>query len=126
MSVLPNDRKLLWLRQRNVETAPKRSELIQWAGEDQLKSKFAEFVEALGSAVKDNVDHLKRTAMRCALGLLTKKPEQEAALLYLLVDKLGDPERTIASYASHLLGTLLKEHPRMKVLCAARCSHVCD
>ena len=38
---------------------------------------------------------------------------QERALLKLLVNKLGDPERKVASKAGYLLHGLLEEHPNM-------------
>jgi hypothetical protein len=47
--------------------------------------------------------------------LLKSKPEQERRLLSALVNKLGDPERKVASNASYLLSSLLTVHPNMKV-----------
>jgi ribosome biogenesis protein MAK21 len=46
--------------------------------------------------------------------LLKSKPEQERRLLSALVNKLGDPERKVASNASYLLSSLLTVHPNMK------------
>lgn len=52
--------------------------------------------------------------MALVSGLLISKPEQEHNLLCLLVNKLGDSERAVASKASyHLLG-ILQAHPQMK------------
>lgn len=48
--------------------------------------------------------------------LLVKKPEGEAKLLGGLVNKLGDPERKMASTAGFLLSQLLLQHPAMKVV----------
>jgi len=48
--------------------------------------------------------------------LLKAKPEGEQNLLTLLVNKLGDQEKKIASKASHLLSLLLQEHPAMKLI----------
>lgn len=36
-----------------------------------------------------------------------------------MVNKLGDPSRKIASRAGYLLGSLLEEHPAMKVVLVA-------
>ena len=44
------------------------------------------------------------------------KPECEARLLNGLVNKLGDPDRKIASKASYMLSMLLEKHPVMKVV----------
>ena len=38
--------------------------------------------------------------MKAVFSLLKEKPEQEAFLLSVMVDKLGDPERKIASSVS--------------------------
>ena len=36
-------------------------------------------------------------------------------MLFMLVNKLGDPDKKVASSAMHLLNRLLTEHPAMKV-----------
>lgn len=46
--------------------------------------------------------------------LLSAKPEQEQNLLRLLVDKLGDSDRTVSSRASYHLLQILQQHPQMK------------
>ena len=48
--------------------------------------------------------------------LLTSQPEQEHNLLKLLVNKLGDSERSIASRASYHLLNILQAHPGMKAV----------
>lgn len=63
--------------------------------------------------------------------LLAAKPEGEAKLLSGLVNKLGDPNRKIASKAGFLLAQLLTRHPVMKPIVARevragrrlRCEH---
>ena len=40
--------------------------------------------------------------------LLSQRPEQEKRLLELIVDKLGDPDSTVASKILHLLTQLRK------------------
>lgn len=52
--------------------------------------------------------------MALVSGLLISKPEQEQNLLRLLANKLGDPERSVASKASYHLLNILQEHPQMK------------
>lgn len=54
--------------------------------------------------------------MALVSGLLTSKPEQEQNLLRLLVNKLGDSERSVASKASYQLLNILQVHPQMKVI----------
>lgn len=46
----------------------------------------------------------------------SNKPEQEQRLLSALVNKLGDPDRKLASKVGFLLSRLLTEHPMMKVV----------
>lgn len=50
--------------------------------------------------------------------LLESKPEQEAILLTMLVDKLGDPDSKIASHIVYLLLQLVHEHPYMRAIVA--------
>jgi hypothetical protein len=51
----------------------------------------------LEAASTDNLDFLKDKALKAAAALLGAKPEGEARLLALLVNKLGDPSRRLAS-----------------------------
>ena len=48
--------------------------------------------------------------------LLKSKPEEEQNLLTLLINKLGDQEKKLASKASYLLSLILQEHPAMKLI----------
>jgi ribosome biogenesis protein MAK21 len=48
--------------------------------------------------------------------LLSSKPEQEQNLLRLLVDKLGDSDKTVSSRTSYHLLQLLQAHPMMKTI----------
>ena len=52
--------------------------------------------------------------MALVSGLLISKPEQEQNILRLLVNKLGDSERSVASKASYHLLNILQAHPQMK------------
>lgn len=60
-------------------------------------------MKALQEASKDNLEFMKTKAMRAIFTLLKDKPEQEALLLSALVDKLGDPDRRMASNVSPYL-----------------------
>lgn len=53
-------------------------------------------------------------ATKTISALLARKPEGEAKLLSALVNKLGDPDRKLASKAGYLMAQLLLEHPGMK------------
>lgn len=71
------------------------------------------FVDAVAKASTDNLDWVKDKALKAAYDLLAAKPEQEAQLLTILTNKLGDPNRKVASKAGYLLSCLLTQHPLM-------------
>jgi len=75
--------------------------------------RYAIFVDALAKASTDNLDWVKDKALKAAYELLAAKPEHEAQLLTILVNKLGDPNRKVASKAGYLLSCLLTQHPLM-------------
>ena len=65
--------------------------MLAWY-EDKLKTTFSEFVAILESAMTDPVDKAKELALELAASLLEQQPQEEARLLALLVNKLGDPK----------------------------------
>lgn len=75
--------------------------------------RYAVFVDALARASTDNLEWVKDKALKAAYELLAAKPEQEAQLLTILTNKLGDPNRKVASKAGYLLSCLLTQHPLM-------------
>ncbi|XP_038628048.1 CCAAT/enhancer-binding protein zeta [Tachyglossus aculeatus] len=125
--LLPDHRKLGAFSQRplkglealssgNRDTRDRR--LLLWYFEHQLKHLVAEFVQALETLSHDSLLATKMRAISVAHELLCSKPEEEKAFLVQLVNKLGDPQNRIATRASHLLETLLHQHPKMKgVVC---------
>jgi ribosome biogenesis protein MAK21 len=52
---------------------------------------------------KNALSHIKNKVVTTLSTLFSAKPEQEARLLSMLVNKLGDLDRKIASKATHLL-----------------------
>ncbi|XP_037100715.1 CCAAT/enhancer-binding protein zeta isoform X2 [Syngnathus acus] len=123
--LLPENRKLRPFDQRpfdkleelasgNRDARDRR--LILWYFEHHLKHHVAEFVAALDVVAHDTVAATKAKALATAHELLCQRPEQERALLVQLVNKLGDPEYKMAAKASHLLETLLHQHPNMKAV----------
>lgn len=62
----------------------------------------------------DPLAYVRTQALSLTYTLLRDKPEQEHNLLRLLVNKLGDPEKSICSRASYHLLQLLQAHPSMK------------
>eukprot|EP00118_Oscarella_pearsei_P007800 m.39090 g.39090 ORF g.39090 m.39090 type:complete len:956 (+) comp32671_c0_seq4:18-2885(+) len=122
--LLPEDRRLVSLSQRplnrlfDVAKSSGRDArdrlLLLWYFEDQLHKRCEEIVQALQTLVHDVLDDVRKKAQGTAYDLLASKPEQEEAFLSLLVNKLGDPERKVASRSSFLLLKLVNIHPNMK------------
>lgn len=133
--VLPSDRRLRQFRaqpallgtlQKHSVTSWKpekplpgrltRAHLIMWAYEDWLKSAYFKVIQLLELWCGDEIEYSRSRSLDFVFGLLRDKPEQEANLLRLLVNKLGDREKKIASRASYLLLQLLTTHPGMKTV----------
>jgi ribosome biogenesis protein MAK21 len=128
---LPSDRKLVWFGAQPMlwaalETAPRWTpgqplpgglqdvHLIVWAFEDWLKKSYFELIKTLETWCSDEIEYSRARALTFIFELLKDKPEQEENLLRLLVNKLGDKTRKVASRASYLLLQLQEAHPNMK------------
>ncbi|RAL10467.1 RNA-binding ribosome biosynthesis protein MAK21 [Aspergillus homomorphus CBS 101889] len=90
------------------------SHLIVWAYEHFLKDQYFEVLKILEVWCNDEIDFSRSRAVSYVYELLKEKPEQETNLLRLLVNKLGDTSKKIASRASYLLLQLEQAHPLMK------------
>jgi ribosome biogenesis protein MAK21 len=90
--------------------------LIAWAYEDWLKGTYFKLIQLLETWCSDEIEYSRSRALDFVYGLLKDKPEQESNLLRLLVNKLGDRDRKIASRASYLLLQLQTSHPGMKAI----------
>ena len=90
--------------------------LIAWAFEDWLKAAYFRIIQLLEVWCADEIEYSRSRALDFVFGLLRDKPEQEANLLRLMVNKLGDRDRKIASRASYLILQLLNVHPGMKAI----------
>lgn len=116
--LLPHDRKLRFFEQQPLAILPNGKQgdkyLVLWEFEDQLKSKYASFVESLSELTKDNLDFIKEKSLKTSFDLLLTRPEQEGELLRIIINKLGDPERKMASNAGYLITKLLSHHEGMK------------
>ena len=124
--LLPKDRKLktfpsgqkeslmLLIKQCGADKESLNRQLILMSYENKIKSVYNRFLEAIDGISKDTVDQTKLKAMKTVFDLLVAIPEQEAANLARLVNKLGDTTRGIAAKASYQLNKLLEVHPVMK------------
>ncbi|GAA95277.1 uncharacterized protein L969DRAFT_92464 [Mixia osmundae IAM 14324] len=130
--LLPTDRKLrLFVDQPGLtalialshdKTAGKHQRklieqyLLLWAFEDWLKKWFFELLQVAESFSSDPLPFVRGQALAHFAALLAATPEQEQNLLRLLVNKLGDNDRAIASKTSHLILQTLQTHPMMKAV----------
>ncbi|ORY90226.1 CBF/Mak21 family-domain-containing protein [Leucosporidium creatinivorum] len=87
--------------------------LVVYAFEDWLKKWFFTVLQALEQMSVDPLPHPRTLAVVHLSNLLRDKPEQEGNILRLLVNKLGDSNRNIASKTSHHLLQILQFHPGM-------------
>ena len=131
-NLLPSDRKLRtfasqpalsalfdptdfhWTSRDPLPKQLKESHLILWAYEHWLKSTFFEIIKIIETWCNDEVIFARGKAVDYVCQLLKEKPEQEANLLRLLVNKLGDSDKKIASKASFNILQLENTHPLMK------------
>ncbi|KAL9000060.1 MAG: hypothetical protein Q9188_005753, partial [Gyalolechia gomerana] len=130
-SVLPPDRKLRafaaqpdlsaafmsrmeWTSSYPLPKGLTKAHLILWAFEDWLKATYFDILKILETWCSDEVVFARGKAVDYVCQLLKEKPEQEANLLRLLVNKLGDSDKKIASKTSYHILQLETAHPLMK------------
>lgn len=114
LGALQEDDITAWAQGQQLPGSLSQSHLVMWAYEDWLKGAFFRIIQLLEVWCSDEIEYSRSRALDFIFGLLRSKPEQEANLLCLLVNKLGDRERKIASRASYLILQLLEGHPGMK------------
>lgn len=91
--------------------------LLLWrAFEDALRERYTQLLDALEVLLRDAMVSIREKAVQIVYELLIKKPEQERRLLAMLVNKLGDPDRRLASRVIFWLLKLLQVHPGMKLV----------
>lgn len=117
-TLLPGDRKLISLEQRplyqyeNKTLSPRI--LLLWRYEEMMKIRYASYLQRyLGRTLAGEDELSKKNALVTASSLLKEVPEGEEVLLTLIVNKIGDPGKKIASAAGHQLRGVLEEHPVM-------------
>ena len=98
----------------NIPVSLKPIDLISWAYEDWLKKVYFDVVKVIETWCNDEIGFVRGKMVDYVYELLRDKPEQEANLLRLLVNKLGDSDKKIASKASHHILQLETSHPLMK------------
>ncbi|KAH7403587.1 CBF/Mak21 family-domain-containing protein [Cadophora sp. MPI-SDFR-AT-0126] len=114
ISTLQEDMITSWSPGQPLPGEITKAHLISWAFEDWLKETYFDMLKVLEGWCNDEVEYARLQAVTFVYELLKEKPEQEANLLRLLVNKLGDPDKKIASRTSYLLLQLQTSHPLMK------------
>jgi ribosome biogenesis protein MAK21 len=114
LTTLEQNSVLSWGPGESLPGDISKMHLIYWVFEDWLKESYFDMLKVLEGWCNDEVEYARTRAVGYVYELLKEKPEQEANLLRLLVNKLGDPEKKIASRASYLLLQLQISHPLMK------------
>lgn len=117
-TLLPGDRKLISLEQRPLYQYEKKTLspriLLLWRYEEMMKIRYASYLQRyLGRTLGGEDELSKKNALVTASSLLKEVPEGEEVLLTLIVNKIGDPGKKIASAAGHQLRGVLEEHPVM-------------
>lgn len=128
-TLMPADRKLISLEQRplyryeNKTLSPRI--LLLWRYEEMMKIRYASYLQRyLGRTLAGEDELSKKNALVTASSLLKEIPEGEEVLLTLIVNKIGDPGKKIASAAGHQLRGVLEEHPVMVNVVAREVSSV--
>ncbi|EON67446.1 hypothetical protein W97_06700 [Coniosporium apollinis CBS 100218] len=105
-----------WSTGEKLPGSIQKVHLVAWAYEDWLKRTYFELLQVLESWCNDEIEYSRRQSVKFVWELLKEKPEQEENLLRLLINKLGDKEKKIASQASYLILQLQNTHPAMKMV----------
>ena len=114
LGTLEEDMISTWSIGQDLPGRMTKAHLISWAFEDWLKECYFDMLKVLEGWCNDEIDYARSRAVTYVYELLESKPEQESNLLRLLVNKLGDPDKKIASRTSYLLLQLQTKHPLMK------------
>jgi len=105
-----------YFNERPLEKQTGDQLLLAWHYEGHLKMHYLNYISALEALTHETVTFVKYKAITVIFDLLCAKPEQEKNLLALVVNKLGDTEKKLASKASYLLAQVLLKHPNMKLV----------
>src|SRR5690606_8063244 len=114
--VLPPKRKLKYFSAQHGlgDSRVTDMHVLVWAYEDWLKAFYFDVLKVLEEMSTDQLPYARSNAVSYIAELLKEKPEQEANLLRLLVNKLGDTDKKVSSKVSYLLLQIQVAHPAMK------------
>eukprot|EP00116_Pleurobrachia_bachei_P001872 sb/3462134/ len=126
--LLPDDRKLLKFSQHDFTQLSSGEGVAQlalgWLVEERLKDLYGEYLEVIKTHMGDVEVPIRTKMCNLAFQLLKEKPEREKEMLGMLVNKIGDPDKKLASKIIYILGQLLNTHPSMKGVVAGEIERV--
>ncbi|SGZ47869.1 CIC11C00000001171 [Sungouiella intermedia] len=108
------DRKLVSLFKQPLSKDASDEKVALAYYEDYLKKSYFKFIQILEHLSHDPILHVRMNVVSHIFDLLKAKPEQEANLLRLGVNKLGDVENKVAAKTSYQILQLEQAHPAMK------------
>jgi ribosome biogenesis protein MAK21 len=122
-SLLPAYRKLRSIEKRAsdwktlkasaLDQATKDKVLAYWHFEDELKGYYGDFCNNLAQQLQHGKEPNKLKAIHATSALLIHSPEREIQLLPMLINKFGDPNRTVTNKLLETMRYLAKTHSRM-------------
>lgn len=121
--VMP-DRRLKWFKDQPFELNLSLPTLMSWAFEDYLKRYFFKILQVMERLLSDTVENIRIRALNCVFDFFRQKPEQEANLMRLGLNKLGDHSGKVASRVKRQVMDVLQQHPGMKPIIATAVSEV--
>lgn len=119
-TILPPDRKLKPFKKQPLSLNLTNEQLILMYFEDHLKTLYFNFISLLEKLSHDSILYVRMKVVSHIFSLLKAKPEQEANLLRLGVNKLGDVDAKVSSKTSYQILLTEQDHPAMKqIICEA-------
>jgi len=111
--IIPSNRKLKYFKNQPLTKDLTDMQLAIFYFEDYLKGWYFEFVSTLERLSHDSIEFVRTRVVTYIFNLLIAKPEQEANLLRLGVNKLGDIDNKVSSKTTYSIMTLEQKHPAM-------------
>jgi ribosome biogenesis protein MAK21 len=113
-NLLPSNRKLTPLSNKPLGHPEMTIKLLLlFKYENELILRIIQIINALEYGLQSNLEYYKKYCMEIVFDWLNQKPEQEARLLRILVNKMGDPNNKILLKCNEVLRKLCKNHPGM-------------
>lgn len=121
--VMPG-RRLRYFKDQPIQINTPAASVVTWAFEDFLKRYFYRILRVMEMLLHDTVENIRTRTLSCLFAFFQEKPEQEANILRLALNKLGDPAGKVASRVKRLLMDVLQRHPGMKSIVATAMSEL--